>query len=45
MHFLFVSIEGFEHVFLEVFEELVFHLVGDFVEETSDVLVTIKVVE
>ncbi len=45
MHFLLVSVEGFEHVFLEVFKELVFHLVGNLVEETSDVLVAVKVVE
>lgn len=45
MHFLLVTVKGFEHIFLEVFEELVFHLVGDFVEEPSDVLVTVEIVE
>jgi hypothetical protein len=45
VHFLLIAIKGFEHIFLKIFEEIIFHLIGDFVEEASDILVPIKVVE
>ena len=45
MHFLLIPIKSFEHVFLEVFEEDIFHLVGDFVEEASNIFVSVEIVE
>ncbi len=45
MHFFLIAIKGFEHIFLKIFEEIIFHLIGDFVEKAPDILVPIEVVE
>ena len=45
VHFLLIAIKGFEHIFLEIFEEIIFHLIGDFVEKAPDILVPIEVVK
>lgn len=45
VHFFLIAIKGFEHIFLEIFEEIIFHLIGDFVEKAPDILVPIEVVK
>lgn len=45
MQFLLALIEDIERVVLEVNKEDVFHFIGDFVKEASDVLMTVVIVE
>jgi hypothetical protein len=45
MHFFLIAIKGFEHIFLKIFEKIIFHLIGDFIEKAPDILVSIEVVE